>query len=226
VSSSSGAKPHQSVPASWPLPLRLLAGLSTALATAEGAGIALCLGSVILLSTWQFVDRNLTGLHVTAKTSVPEWVDGVIRHAVFMLGFLGGAFATYTGRHIRIDAVTRLLGPRPRMMLRVLTTAAALGVVFFLGRASHEFYKVTLEEAGEASQHGQLFTSSRGALIMVVGYGVIGFHFLVQLLIDVGWLLSKAEPPAEWVAEASHGEAPPVESVDGAGSIPTGGGAA
>src|SRR5262245_18858813 len=133
---------------------------------------------------------------------VPVWVDGVIRHSVFMLGFLGGAYATYTGRHIRIDAVTRLVTAKRRIALRILTTVAALFIVALLVRSAWGFYLLALEEAGEASQEGQIFTSSRGAMIMIAGYSVIAFHFFVQIVIDVGWLFSKSDPPSHWIAEA------------------------
>ena len=126
------------------------------------------------------------------SSTCPPWTDGVIRHSVFMLGFLGGAYATYTGRHIRIDAVTRVLTARKRMLLRVLTTLAALGIVaIFTGRG----YGLLPDHArgggrgvaGEAALH-----PARGALIIVIGYIVIAFHFFVQVVIDVGWLVSKA----------------------------------
>jgi TRAP-type C4-dicarboxylate transport system permease small subunit len=197
-------KPHHFTPATWPAPLRALAFLSRALAVAEGAGIGLCLLSVIALATWQFIERNLTQHHLWFF-HVPGWTDGVIRHSVFMLGFLGGAYATYTGRHIRIDAVTRVLKPRRRMALRIVTTLFAIAIVVLFVKAGWGFRQVTLEETGEASQAGQLFTPSRGAMIIVLGYAVIAFHFFVQLVLDVAWLVSGQEPPAEWIAEASHG---------------------
>ncbi len=43
--------------------------------------------------------------------------------------------------------------------------------------------------------------------MIVVGYALIAFHFFVQLLIDLGWLLSGKQPPREWVADAARGEA-------------------
>jgi TRAP-type C4-dicarboxylate transport system permease small subunit len=205
-SPSSEAHPHQWAPPEWPAPIRALARVSHGLAIAEGVGIGLCLIAVILLAAWQFVERNLVQHHLPFFR-VPAWTDGVIRHSVFMLGFLGGAYATYTGRHIRIDAVTRLLGTRGRMLLRALTTLVALGLVLLFSHAAWGFYQVTLEEAGEASQMGQLFTPSRGALIIVVGYAVIAFHFAVQIVLDLAWLVSGRQPPPAWIAEASHGEA-------------------
>ena len=207
---SEHVKPHHHVPSHWPAPVRGLAAVSRLLAVLEGVGIGACLLAVVGLATWQFIERNLTQRHIWFF-ALPPWTDGVIRHSVFMLGFLGGAYATYTGRHIRIDAVTRVLKDRRRMALRVVTTLAAIVIVALFARAALEFHKITLEELGEASQADELFTPSRGALIMVVGYAVIAFHFFVQAMIDVCWLLSKQQPPAEWIAEAAHGAELPAE---------------
>lgn len=204
-------RPHQWAPPGWLPPVRWLAAVSHYLAIAEGAGIALCLLSVVFLACWQFVERNCSAHHIPF-IHVPGWTDGVIRHSVFLLGFLGGAYATYTGRHIRIDAVTRILKPKRRMLLRVITTVFALAIVTLFVKAAWGFYGVTVDESGEASQAGQLFTPSRGALIMVVGYSVIAFHFLVQILLDVGWLISKDMPPPEWIAEASHGDPSEIDA--------------
>jgi TRAP-type C4-dicarboxylate transport system permease small subunit len=206
-------KPHHHVPASWPAPIRGIAAVSRALAVLEGVGIGLCMLAVVGLATWQFIERNLTQRHVWFF-NVPPWTDGVIRHSVFMLGFLGGAYATYTGRHIRIDAVTRVVKAKKRMALRVLTTIMAIIIVGIFTKAAIGFYRITLQEAGEASQAEELFTPARGAMIILVGYSVIAFHFFVQALIDVCWLVSKSEPPAEWIAEAAHGaELPPEDSA-------------
>ena len=215
-------KPHHHVPSTWPAPVRGVAAVSRFLAVLEGVGIGACLLAVVGLATWQFIERNLTQRHLWFF-HVPGWTDGVIRHCVFMLGFLGGAYATYTGRHIRIDAVTRVVKAKKRMALRVLTTVAAMIIVGLITKAAWKFYKITLQETGEASQAQELFTPARGALIMVIGYAVIVFHFFVQTVIDICWLISKAEPPAEWLAEAAHGaELPPEDSSVAAAHDPEG----
>src|SRR5438045_1937684 len=89
-------RPHQWAPDSWPAPVRWLTKVSHGLAIAEGVGIGFCLLAVVFLATWQFVDRNLVQHHlidpeslVGRVLSVPGWTDGVIRHSVFLLGFLG-----------------------------------------------------------------------------------------------------------------------------------------
>ncbi len=215
-------KPHHHVPSTWPAPIRWLAALSRVFAVLEGVGIGFCLLAVVALATWQFVERNLTQRHIPFF-HVPPWTDGVIRHSVFMLGFLGGAYATYTGRHIRIDAVTRVLKARRRMLLRSVTTLAAIVIVGLFARAAIDFFHITQQETGEASQAQELFTPARGALIIVFGYAIIAFHFFVQTVIDVCWLVSKQEPPAEWIAEAAHGaELPAEDSAVAAAHDPAG----
>jgi TRAP-type C4-dicarboxylate transport system permease small subunit len=202
------------VPDAWPAPLRWLAAISRGLAVAEGAFIGLSLALVVLMLTWQFVERNLVQRHVWF-IRVPPWVDGFIRHTVFLLAFMGGAYATYTGRHIRFDAVSRTLKSKKKLAVRAFTTFCAIVVVLLFTKASWGFYTVLKLEAGEASQAHEIFTPSRGAMIMVLGYAVIAFHFFVEWLIDLGWLFSKKEPPASWIADAGHGEIAPDGSAIG-----------
>ncbi len=194
--------PGQSCPADWPAPLRALTAVSRFLAVLEGAGIVVCLVAVIALAVWQFLERNLVQRHIPFF-HLPGWADGVIKHSVFLLGFIGGAYAAFAGRHIRIDAVTRLVSVRKRLALRVLTTLAALAILSLFTWGAFGVYKNNLEEDGTAAQAEQFFTSARGALIIVGGYALIAFHFVNQLLLDLGWLLSKKEPPASYIAEAS-----------------------
>jgi len=196
------AERGHSCPSDWPAPMRGLTMLSRVLSILEGAGIIFCLVAVVFLATWQFTARNLIQRHHFFWPA-PAWADGVIRHSVFLLGFFGGAYATFTARHIRIDAVTRVLGVKARLALRVLTTIAALGIVTLFTWTAFASYRLVLAEAGEASQAEELFTSSRGAMIIVIGYAVVAFHFLVQIALDVGWLVSKKPLPENYIAEAS-----------------------
>jgi TRAP-type C4-dicarboxylate transport system permease small subunit len=214
--------PHHYTPASWPLPLRARAGVSRFLAVLEGIGIGACLVGVIFFAIWQCIDRNLSVRHLPSLHA-PDWTHGLIRHSVFMLGFLGGAYATYTGRHIRIDAITRVVKERRRMLLRVFTTLAAIYVVVLLTKAALAFYGATLEENAEASQAHELFTPARGTLIIIAGYIVIAYHFAIQVLLDIAWLISGKDPPPHWIAEASaHGGEVPAGDAGHAAPIEEG----
>jgi TRAP-type C4-dicarboxylate transport system permease small subunit len=203
------------VPADFPLPVRGLAAISRLLAVLEGIGISVCLLSLIALATFQFVSRNLRMHNQMWMPASPDWIDSVLRHSVFLLGFLGAAYATFTSRHIRIDAVTRTLAVRPRMALRIVTTIAAIVVCIVLVKASIGFLAITREEAGDAAEMGALITSSRGAMMMIAGFAIIAFHFFVQLSIDATYVISGRQPPPEWIAEASHGaEGPPLTNQE------------
>jgi TRAP-type C4-dicarboxylate transport system permease small subunit len=203
---SADDRPGHHVPADFPAPVRALAAVSRALAVLEGAGIAVCLISLVALAVFQFIARNLRLHGQPWMPPPPEWIDGVIRHSVFVLGFLGAAYATFTARHIRVDAITRMTTPRTRMSLRILTTLAAIVVCAVVVRASYQFLLVCREEASEVGSQGQLFTSARGAMVIIVGMVVVAFHFLVQVAIDVVYVVSGRPPPPVWVAEAGHGE--------------------
>jgi TRAP-type C4-dicarboxylate transport system permease small subunit len=198
-------RPGHHVPADFPAPVRALAAVSRGLAVIEGVGIALCLLSLVGLALFQFVVRNLRLHGQLWVPAPPDWIDGVIRHSVFVLGFLGAAYATFTGRHIRIDAITRLVRPRARMALRIVTGLAAVLVCALVVRAGYEFLQICRQEASEVGAQGQFFTSARGALVIIGGVGLVGFHFLVQATIDAVYVLTGREPPASWIAEA-HGE--------------------
>jgi TRAP-type C4-dicarboxylate transport system permease small subunit len=200
------ARPGHHVPPDFPAPVRALAAVSRALAVVEGLGIAACLLALVGLAVFQFVVRNLR-LHGFPSVPAPEWVDGVIRHSVFVLGFLGAAYATFTGRHIRIDALTRLLRPRARMAVRVLTGLLAALVCGVVVRAALEFLAICQQEAAEVGNAGQVFTSARGAMVIIAGVGLVGFHFLVQASIDAVYVVTGRTPPPHWIAEADRSEA-------------------
>ncbi len=200
-------------PADFPVVLRGLAAVSRLLAVLEGIGIGASLLALVGLSTFAFVSRNMHAHHQAWFPEAPHWLDGVVRHSVFLIGFLGASYATFTGRHIRIDAITRLASPRQRLVLRMVTTAVALTVLWFLLRASFDFYKIVVEESGEATSQGEVFNSARGTMILLGGYGLIGFHFIVQLLLDAVWVVRRVDPPASWIAEA-HGDEPAATGQD------------
>ena len=189
------------LPADFPAPVRALAAVSRVMAAIEGVGIAVSLTVLVLLALWQSIARTLHMGLLPSMPPAPEWTNNVLRHAVFTIGFLGAMFATYTARHLRVDAVTRLAGVRARLLLRVLGTLGALVVSAAIVYWSWDFRRNILGEVGEA----ELFTAPRGALILIVGMSCMMFHMVVQLAIDLTFLVSGREVPAWWIAEASHG---------------------
>lgn len=200
------------------LPVRALAALSRGLAWLEGIGIGVSLFALAALASWQFIARNLRMKAVPALQThaglawlggllghfpaAPNWSDNVLRHSVFIIGFVGAMFATFTARHLRVDAVTRLPKDRGRLALRIVATLGAIAVCAVILHACWVYRDVVMDER---SQSSEVFTAARGAMIVLVGTGVMVFHFFVQFLIDCEYLVTRRDIPAWWIAEAVHG---------------------
>ena len=206
-----GHRPAYLGPAKLFLPLRALAHLSRWIALGEGAALGFLLTALVVLATWQFASRNI---HRDWFPMAPFkwhggylWVDSFIRHAVFFIGFLGGAFATHVVKHLRVDAVTRLMPVRLRLSVRVVATLFAAVVCWMLFKAGLAFHAdIAANEGGDISQAAELINRARGSLILPVGFALILFHFVVQIVLDLAWVITGEEPPAEWLAEAHGGE--------------------
>ena len=91
------------------------------------------------------------------------------------------------------------------MGLRILTGLVAVAVCAVVVSAACEFLQICRQEAAEIGSQGQLFTSARGAMVIIAGVALVGFHLIVQVVIDVVYVATGREPPAHWIAEA-HGE--------------------
>lgn len=178
--------------------VRGLCRFSYGLAVAEGAGLGFCLLALIFLATWQFLGRNLNNVGVPFPAA-PMWVNGALRHSVFFIGFLGAAFATHAGKHIRVDAVTRNLKGRVRTVVKLLTTFLPLVVCAVCIAKGWEFHEA---EQPDISQLDEVINSRVGSLAIPLGFGLIFLHMLVHLAVDASWVVSGQEPPPE-----SHGEA-------------------
>lgn len=208
---SPGTRPAYLGPAKLPLPLRGLAHFSRWIALAEGAALGFLLSALVVLATWQFISRNV---HRDWFPMAPFkyhgsylWVDSFIRHAVFFIGFLGGAFATHVVKHLRVDAITRLLPVRARLAVRVIATIFAAGVCWMLLKAGLAFHAdIIANEGGDIAQAQELVSRARGSMILPVGFALILFHFVVQIILDLSWIVTGEDPPAEWLAEAHGGD--------------------
>ncbi len=73
----------------------------------EDAVLALLLGALVGLASLQI------GLRTFFDTGLP-WIDPTLRVLVLWLGLLGALAASRDGRHIRIDAVSRLFSERAK----------------------------------------------------------------------------------------------------------------
>lgn len=170
-----------------PEPEDLLDKVDAGLAKAESFVLVATLAAMVLLSTVQLFLRKFFDFGF-------EWADILVRQMVLWIGFVGGALATYQGRHISIDAVTKLLTPKKAAALRAFTSLMAAGVTSVMVWAAWSFLKAEME-AGSEFMGGIPAWPIKA--IVPVDLALITFHFLVgvrnQVLIALGRRTSPEE---------------------------------
>lgn len=157
----------------------LLVGIETAL-------LVVTLAGMVLLAFGQVILRNVFGTGFL-------WGDPLVRQMVLWSGFLGAALATHNDRHITIDALTKYIPPRPRGMVKIVTSAAAAVITWFLADAAWVFL------VDEKAAGGELFLgipSWVGLLIIPVGYWLMTLHFAANTVEKLGELFGHAAPDA------------------------------
>ena len=82
-----------------------MAGLGERLQRLEEGFLGTLMGSLVLLAAAQIILRSLFSYTL-------PWVDPLIRHLVLWTGFLGATVACRLDKHIRIDALLRLVPAR------------------------------------------------------------------------------------------------------------------
>lgn len=120
----------------WLRRSRLGSRLLDMLQMLENAFLALLLLAMISLSFLQVVLRNV------ADTGF-VWIDPLLRHLLLWIGFLGALLATRTGRHISIDALSRVL---PAHVLRFTGIASNLLAFVVCLLISNACFKLIREE--------------------------------------------------------------------------------
>ncbi|OQY26719.1 MAG: hypothetical protein B6244_12865 [Candidatus Cloacimonetes bacterium 4572_55] len=153
------------------------------LAGFESALLVLILTVMILLGFIQIILRNFfdTGI---------SWGDPFLRHTVLWIGFLGASLSTARQRHINIDAVSRLLSPRGKVVASIVANVTAVTVSVFLTRAAYIF--VQDERTYESIAFGNA-PSWILQLIIPIGFAIIAIRFFGHTVSDIIRLI-KNEP--------------------------------
>jgi TRAP-type C4-dicarboxylate transport system permease small subunit len=107
------------------------------------------------------------------------WGDVAARQLVIWVGFFGAYLATRSDKHFHIDALTRFLGPRPRLWFSAFSDLFAALICFFLVIASWTFVAVGLDA------DATLFLGipqTAAASIVPAGFGLITVQFLLRTI--------------------------------------------
>ena len=121
-----------------------------------------------------------------------EWADLLVRQMVLWVGFVGGAHATYKGRHIAIDAVAKLLTDERVATIRCFTAFIASLVSLILLYAGVQFVM------SEYRDNTTLFSDVPAwpaQIIIPVSFFLMAFHFFVMGM-NQFWVARGIENPA------------------------------
>lgn len=96
-------------------------------------GLLVTMVAILLaISFGQILLRNLFDISLI-------WIDPLARHLVMWAGFFGALVAAREGKHIRIDALLRLLSPRRRIWAQLIGDTVSTAVCGFLASVAYDF---------------------------------------------------------------------------------------
>ena len=186
---------------------RVVETIDRGLAKVETVFLAFVVGLMVLLA---FIEVVLK----LAGAGVPQLAQ-FNRYLVIWVGFLGGAVASYQARHINIDIVTRFLsGDRARRAVAMTVNLAGFLLTLMFLRVSLSYVSDMIDGDKIAFRWRLLgvdvaFRDWWFSVIIPVGLGLMGWHFLARLLyaavgFDPGDRSARA-PTAEALAETEGG---------------------
>jgi TRAP-type C4-dicarboxylate transport system permease small subunit len=107
------------------------------------------------------------------------WIDVLVRHLVLWTAFFGAVLATSRGRHIRIDALGRLLKGRPARWTRAGLDLLTAWISWRLFSAALSFVQMTKEFDDRLPDlDWPLYLVQ---LVMPLGFALIAFHALLDI---------------------------------------------
>ena len=136
----------------------------------EETALVLLMGTLIGTAFAQIILRNLLSITFV-------WTDPLVRHLVLWCGLVGAMIATRQDKHIRIDALLRLLSPPWRDWVHAFTSLFSAGVCLLLTWISLRF--IGDEMAAETTAFLNIQTWQL-QLIFPLSFGIMALRFLFQ----------------------------------------------
>ncbi len=157
----------------------LLARLSRRLSQIETGVLVTLVAALVFFAALQIVLRQFL------DTSLP-WADPLMRNLVLWTAMLGAMAAAQDDKHLRVDALERLVSGVKLRVVRFLTRGFAAAIAFVFAWQSARFVGFEREDAQIAFLGVARWMCE---LIMPFGFAVIGLRFGIAALV--------APPPHE-----------------------------
>lgn len=114
-----------------------------------------------------------------------------VRYACFLIAMIGGAFAAHHRRLLSMDFVSHFMAPRVRAWVRLVNTIFASVIAGVFLKYGLYIYEETSKERG--GDHW--IPAGWGNAAMAIGAGLLLFHLVCQVIIDVDYLARGKQPP-------------------------------
>jgi TRAP-type C4-dicarboxylate transport system permease small subunit len=179
--------------------VQLITKLDRLFAKGEEILLALLLVGMVLLAALQVLLRNIwdTGI---------DWADITLQNVTLLVGLLGAAIATSEGRHLNIDIFSRVLKGRAKTVLKLVIGLFCVFVCVLLARGGWTTFEANYGPWVENIPEGwskahnlkvQFFEGTipqwLSQLFLPIGFVLIGFHFVLRLIRDLGTLITGEE---------------------------------
>jgi TRAP-type C4-dicarboxylate transport system permease small subunit len=162
---------------------RLLGRLNDLLGGIEEVAVAACLGALIGVSVFFAYASKVQ--HSTAI-----WPYEVIRYTVFFVAMAGACLAAQRQGMFNMDLVTRRFGVGARSALRILA-----GVLVALLCAVVVVASLDLHANALLREDHEIISEAHATLALIVGFALIGLHFLLHAAIEVAYWAAGVTPP-------------------------------
>ncbi len=152
--------------------LRMLMALDRLLIKIETFLLGLSLSIMLIFSVLQVFLRNFFDSGI-------EWGDIVTRHSVLFVLFFGASITTRQKGHLCMDFAEKILPKKSKPFLEALITTFAMVITAFLFVSAYKFTR------DEKLMGDILFLNIPSWVIisiMPVGFGLIFFHFFMQMI--------------------------------------------
>lgn len=157
--------------------MKVLRKIENALGIFENAVLVIFLTLTVVMAFLQVILREFWSTGII-------WGDVFLRHLVLWIGFLGAALAAKESRHFSINIITKKLPAMLQRIIQVFLHLTASAVCYFLLHAGVTFVSDEIKY-----NHQPLFTflganvmSYYMEIIIPIGFGLIGLHFLFRAI--------------------------------------------
>ena len=152
---------------------KLLDSLERAGKLAENTALVLLLGTMIGVSVFQIVNRELLG-----SMFALSWADELVKIIVLWLAMVGSIAAARDNRHIRIDLITHILSGRLVTLARIIVDVFAAIVCGVIGWHAYRLVREEISWGDTIFDNTPLWIMHA---IVPLAFALISYQFVVRV---------------------------------------------